>query len=126
MRITQNQIVNGIMEYIQQEVLPQMNGDKAVQIVLSVAVNAIKANKKMVDAIFSSDLVKTILQDDGAGTYEIDGIMDAIYKSVEKYGYFPVTVPQIPLISPKVIEIKLNGDDVAALRRKIENAEDSM
>lgn len=123
MRISKEQIINGIADYIRQEVLPRMSNDKAVQIVLSVGVNAVKANTKLVDAVFGHEIVKAMLQDDGSGMYEIGGMMDAIRDSVEQYGYFPITVPQIPLISPRVIEMKLTADDVDAMRERIENAE---
>ena len=39
MRVTKAQIVSGIASYIQQEILPKMGDDKALQIVFSVAVN---------------------------------------------------------------------------------------
>ena len=123
MRATKNQIVNGIVSYIQQEVLPRMEDDRALQIVFSVAAHAVKANDKLIDAIFDNGIVKALLDDDGSGKYDISGIMDSVRESVEQYGSFPVTVPPIPLISPREITIKLNAADISAIRRKIEAAE---
>ena len=80
--------------------------------------DAIRAN--------GNEIVKTMLQDDGSGMYEIEGLMDAIRDSIAQYGYFPITVPAIPLISPHTIDIKLTADDVAAMRRRIEDADGGM
>ena len=44
MRVTRPQIINGLTGYIQQEILPKMEDDRALKILFSVAVNAIKAN----------------------------------------------------------------------------------
>ena len=101
MRVSRDQIIRGLTEYIQSEILPQMGDDKAVQIIMSVAVNAAMANNKLVDAAMENGIVKTMLDDDGSGTYEIDGVAQAMRRAIERYGGFPVRVPAIPLISPR-------------------------
>ena len=122
MRVSKSQIVKGVTEYIQGEVLPKMDNDKAVQIILSIAINAALANGKMVDAVFANEIVRSMLDDDGTGTYEINGVADAMTAAVQKYGSFPVKIPAIPLISPREITLTLNATDVEAMRLRIENA----
>ena len=122
MRVSKSQIVKGVTDYIQGEVLPKMDNDKAVQIILSIAINAALANGKMVDAVFANEIVRSMLDDDGTGTYEINGVADAMTAAVQKYGSFPVKIPAIPLISPREITLTLNATDVEAMRLRIENA----
>ena len=122
MRVSKSQIVHGVTDYIQGEILPKMGNDKAVQIMLSIAVNAATANNRLVDAVLGNEFVRALLEDDGSGTYEIGGIADAMRKAIEQYGSFPIQVPAIPLISPNEITLRLDAADVDAMRRRIENS----
>lgn len=120
MRVTKSQIVHGITDYIQSDILPQMVGSRSMQIIVSIGANAVVANNKLVNALFENQIVKSMLDDDGSGTYDLNGLVDAITKSVQQYGSFPVKVPAIPLISPDEFTLSLTADDVDAMRRKIE------
>jgi len=122
MRVTRNQIVNGLVAYIQQEIMPKMDDDRALKILFSVAVNAIKANDKLIDKYLSNDIVKTLIDDDGSGNYDVERLMDWIRTSVEEYGAFPVIVPPIPLVSPREITLRLGPSDIITIQRQIENA----
>ena len=122
MRVNKGQLVRGVADYIQGEILPKMADDRAVQIILSIAVNAALGNNKTVDAALDNSMVRALLDDDGSGTYEIGGIADAMRAAIEQYGSFPVTIPAIPLLSPREITLKLGAADVDAMRRRIENA----
>ena len=122
MRVTRHQIINGLTGYIQQEILPKMEDDRALKILFSVAVNAIKANDKLIDKYLSNDIVKALIDDDGSGNYDIERLMDWIRTSVEEYGAFPVIVPPIPLVSPREITLRLGPSDIIAIQRQIENA----
>lgn len=122
MRVSKIQIVHGLTSFIQDEILPKMGDDRAVQIILSIAANATIANNRLVDTVLGNEIVKALLEDDGSGTYEIGGIAEAMRASVSQYGSFPVKIPAIPLIAPHEVTLNLNADDVDALRRRIENA----
>lgn len=122
MRVSKNQIVNGLTSYIQQEILPKMADDRALAILFSVAVNAIKANDKLIDRYLSNDIIRALIDDDGSGSYNVERLMDWLRASVEEYGAFPVTVPPIPLISPREITLRLSASDIAAIQRHIETA----
>ena len=121
MRVTRPQIINGLTGYIQQEILPKMEDDRALKILFSVAVNAIKANDKLIDKYLSNDIVKALIDDDGSGNYDIERLMDWIRTSVEEYGAFPVIVPPIPLVSPREITLRLGPSDIIAIQRQIED-----
>lgn len=121
MRVTKSQIVHGVTEYIQRHILPQMINGRAMQIIVSIGANAIAANHKLVDAVFDNQIVRALLDDDGSGTYDLDGLADAMTKSIQQYGSFPVQVPAIPLISPEGFTLSLSADDVTAMRESIES-----
>lgn len=122
MRVTKSQIVHGVTGFVQDDLLPKLDGDKAVQIIATVAVNAAMANSRLIDAVLDNGMVKALLEDDGSGTYEIDGLLSAMRTAVEQHGYFPVTIPAIPLLSPREITLRLDAGDMNTLRSRIENA----
>ena len=122
MRVTRNQIVNGLVAYIQQEIMPKMDDDRALKILFSVAVNAIKANDKLIDKYLSNEIVRALIDDDGSGNYDVERLMDWVRTSVEEYGAFPMIVPPIPLVSPREITLRLGPSDIIAIQRQIENA----
>ena len=120
MRVTKSQIVHGLTDYIMSDILPKMGNGRAMQIVVSVGVNAIAANPKLADAVLGNQCVRAVLDDDGSGTYDLGGLVDAMTKSIQQFGSFPVQVPAIPLISPTEFTLNLGADDVAAMRSRIE------
>ena len=122
MRVSRDQIIRGVGDYIENDIMPTLGNDKAVQIIATIAVNAAMANDKTIDAIFSNEIIRAMLDDDGTGTYDITVVTDSMRDAISKYGSFPVHVPAIPLVSPREITVKLTAEDVDAMRRRIENA----
>ena len=120
MRVSRNQIVDGVVDYIQSDVLPKMDNDKAVQIVLAIVLNSVTGNSKLVDGIFKNEIIRTMLGDDGTGTYDITTLFNSMQEAVDMYGSFPVSIPAIPLVSPREITLKLNADDIEMMRHRIE------
>lgn len=120
MRVSRNQIVEGVIDYIQSDVLPKMDNDKAVQIVLAIVLNSVTGNSKLVDGIFKNEIIRTMLGDDGTGTYDITTLFNSMQEAVDMYGSFPVSIPAIPLVSPREITLKLNADDIEMMRHRIE------
>ena len=120
MRVTKNQIIQGVTDYLKSDILPKMGEERALQIIVTVAANAVAANQKLADALFQNDMIRALLEDDGTGTYEIGGIADAMRDAINQFGAFPLTVPVIPFLSPREITLKLSGADVESMRRRIE------
>ena len=69
-----------------------------------------------------SDILRTLIDDDGSGSYDIERLMDWIKNSVQEYGAFPVSIPPIPLISPREITLRLGPSDIDAIQMHIETA----
>lgn len=122
MRVTKEQLVKGIAHYIKNEVIPQINDDKAMQIIANVAVNSIESNTKLVDSIFENNTVKALLKCNEDGTYEIDSLFSTISESVKEYGPFPVTIPPIPFISPAEKTLSFTDSDITEMRKRIERS----
>ena len=120
MRVSKNQIIRGVSDYIKEEILPKMGG--AMQIIASIAVNAAAMNEKTLDSLFRNEMVLSLLDDDGSGTYDVTRLSDAIQTSIGEYGSLPVRIPPIPFVSPQEITLTLNANDIDAMRRKIEMA----
>lgn len=121
MRVSREQIIRGIADYAQNDILPKMGNDRAVQIMATVAISAAAANPRVADAVFESEIMRSMLGDDGTGMYELAGIVEAMRAAIEQYGSFPVRIPAIPLVSPREIVLNLNGADIDAMRKRIEN-----
>lgn len=122
MRVTKSQIINGITDYIENEVVPKMSDDKSMQIIVSLGINMIKANSKVVDAVFSHPVVTTLLEADDGGMYEIEKLFEMLESSVSKFGYFPIVINPIPIISPTEKELKFTADDIAEIKKRIERS----
>jgi len=122
MRVSRSQITDGVTGYIRNDILPKLDNDRAVQVILTIAVNAAAANSRLVDAVFDNGMVKAVLDDDGTGTYDISVLADSMKDAVMKYGSFPVKIPAVPLLSPREITVTLGAEDIEKLRRTIESA----
>lgn len=120
MRVTREQIVRGMTGYIKDEILPKMAGDKAMQIIASIAVGAAMNNDRLLDSVFDNEMVMALLDDDGTGTFDISGLMSAVHDAVVQYGGFPMSIPSIPFISPNEMTLKITAEDIEAMRRRIE------
>lgn len=120
MRVTKTELINGIMDYIENEVVPQV-GDKPTQIIATIALNAVRANPSMADKYFELPMVKTLLDENEDG-FEIDILFKAITESMKKYKAFPVTIPPVPLISPVEKILTFSESDVSELKRRIERS----
>lgn len=125
MRVEKQRIINGIVSYIDNEVVPKIVNDKAMQIIISVGANTLRGNQSAVDKLFSNVIVSTIAKHeviDGKDTYDLDGLFSLVEDSVTKYGYFPITLPVIPFVSPTEKELKFSSEDIEMLKTYIEEA----
>lgn len=121
MRVTKEQIVNGIVSYVETEVVPQV-GEKSMQIIAATAVKMVKSNTKLIDSFFENKNVQTILGKSEDGTYEIEAVFQSLAESVRQYGPFPIEIPPIPFFSPTEKTLSLNDSDINEIRRRIERS----
>ena len=120
MRVSKARLVNGIADYVENEVIPQIE-DKPTQIVISVAVKSILANPKLIDPIFNNSIFSSLLSKNKDG-YELEGLFNAIEESVKQYGPFPIVIPPIPVISPIEKTLSFTDSDVQEIKRRIERS----
>lgn len=121
MRVTKQQIINGVSSYIESEILPKVD-DRSTKILASVAIKSIQANTKLQDMVFANPVLKAFLIEDGNETYEIEDLFRVLSESIDQYGSFPVEIPPIPLISPSVKTFNFDGKDIAEMKRHIERS----
>lgn len=121
MRVTKDQIINGVVSYVEGEVIPQV-GDKATQIIAAIAVKSVKANTKLIDSLFENQMVRTLLEEDENGTYELDNVFRNVAESIRQFGPFPVEIPPIPFISNSEKLLTFTDSDVNEIKRRIERS----
>lgn len=121
MRVDKTKIINGLASYVENEVIPKISNDKAMQIILSVSVNAIKGNTALTDKIFDNDIVKIVGKFNNE-TYDLDSLFAITCESISKYGYFPIKIPAISFISPTEKDLRFSSEDVELLKTYIEES----
>lgn len=121
MRVKKEQIINGIMSFVESEVIPQV-GDKPTQIIVGTAVNLLKTNTALINQFFENPMVQTVFHTSDDGTYEIEDVFQSMADSVKKYGPFPVEIPAIPFISPSDKLLSFSEADINEIKRRIERS----
>ena len=121
MRVTKSQIVRGVSDFIRDEILPKLSDNKALQIIAAVAVGSAAGSEKTADALLKNDMIRALLDEDGSGTYDVGNLADQLRESIGKYGTLPVQIPPVPFLSPHEITLRLDANDIDALRRRIES-----
>jgi hypothetical protein len=118
MQITKQQMLNGAARYIRNEVVPHIP-DKGVRVVLEM----LAATGEMQPAVFGkyldSPLVAAILQEKD-GFYDLDVAEATLVKAMESTGGLELTIPPIPLISPKEKTMTFTANDIKSLKRYME------
>lgn len=118
-------IVNGVLGFAEQEILPLMANDKPMQIVAMTAVRYLRANTRLTDSIFQRpDIQRFLNYDRAAGSYDVSALLVAFRDSVKDCGgSFPVSVPIPGLFGPAQTKtVTLSTADVDKLRKYIEEA----
>ena len=121
MNVTKQQIVNGTIKYINEEIVNKVT-DRPLKIALAVGVSMIDKKPEIINAFFNDDKVAKILNKKDDGTYDIGEISEVIEKTLAQYGDFPVTIPAIKFISPTEKTLNFSTFDVRKLREFIEEA----
>ena len=124
MRVEKQTLVEGFISYVENEVIPNISDDKALQVILSVGVNTLRGNSKLTDSVLDNSIVSCLVHKDDEGTYEINDLFTAIDASISKYGYFPITIPAIKFLSPTEKVFKFNQHDFKKLKSYMEGTND--
>lgn len=123
MRIEKNRLVKGFIDYVDREITPKLTDDKAMQVILTVGTNMIRANPNIADAVLKNKVLLPFMgysaEDD---TYELDTLFNTCHDAVSKVGHLPVKIPPISFLSPTEKVLKFSAEDIDALRKYVEEA----
>lgn len=125
MTYSKDKLINGVLGFVEQEIVPLMANDKPMQIVSMTAARYLRANTRLTDSIFQRPKIQTVLNyDPTAGSYDVSALLDAFRDSVKDCGgSFAVSVP-IPSLwgAAQTKTVTLSAADVDKLRKYIEEA----
>jgi hypothetical protein len=124
-RIKSETLVDGIMEFINSNVIPSVD-DTFLKIAMKTAIITAAANKdayvKMVDGYLDTDFFSTLLKRDSEGYFEIESLIDAIRQAMNECGELKITFPAIKFLSPTEKVLIFKANDITALKQYITNA----
>lgn len=121
MRVTRDQLVNGIVSFVENDVIPKVE-ERPMRVIMGTAIYAIRANSKLLDSVFEHPTIKALLDKDDEGLYETEVLFRALGDSMKKYGSFPVIIPPIPFVSPTEKTLTFNESDISELITRIERS----
>ena len=111
MKVTKKQITDGIIKFINDTLIPD-NHDGQLKAVLYMMKDTIRKKPDTVDAFLDNPVISSsIIQEDEM--YEIGHFVDTMKAILEDCEYYPITVPEVPLLSPvkKIVKISLSDFD---------------
>ena len=117
MKVTKQQIINGVVKYTKNEVLNKIV-DKPLKMIIATVVAMMETNPKILDNVFNNSMLSSMLYEED-GMYEIDELMEVVEDIMNEYGEFPVTIPAIKFISPMEKELSFGASDIKKLREYI-------
>lgn len=124
-RIKSETIVDGIMEFINSNVIPSID-DTFLKIAMKTAIITAAANKeayvKIVDGYLDTDFFSTLLKRDSEGYFEVESLIDAIRQAMNECGELKITFPAIKFLSPTEKVLIFKANDITALKQYITNA----
>ena len=118
MNVTKQQIINGVVEYMNEEVIDKII-DKPLKIAIATGVAMIQTNPNIAGKFLDDDMISMVLGKKDDGTYDISTILETLKNSIDKYGDFPVKIPAIKFISPTEKELYFSGKDIEKLKECI-------
>ena len=108
---TSDQVLNGIVQYIDNEILSKM--PTAGKVVAGAVVSmALKNSSTVIEQLKNNQMLKAIGAITSDGLIDVDSIAECIKQSAEKYGD---VIIQIPFMG----NLTLKANDVDLLRRYI-------
>ena len=127
MRATKDQIIQGIASYVETDVIPKLD-DVGLKIVIDIAIQAMKANKKLADSILNSHpILKVMLKEDESGTFDVDEVLGYVINSMKKYGPYSIIIDKIPILSPTEKTLTFTDADVRGIKKLInKNSDDEV
>lgn len=119
MQITMQQMINGAAKYIRSEMIPHVT-DRVLRVALETISSMVEMNPQIVIKYLGSPLVSIALGEK-EGYYDLDAIESALSKAVEIHGGLELTIPAIPLISPREKTFTFSANDIRTMKKYMES-----
>lgn len=113
MNVSKEQIQRGLVKYLENDVV-KVIGDKPVMMATAVITSMIKNDDSMIGRAVSNPIVSVLLKHNADGSYDLDGLFNAITSTISEYGNFEV---KFPLLGKPFI---FNKNDFDKLKSYIE------
>lgn len=117
MRITKEDILRGLVNYVSSDVIEVISNNN-LRFILSAAVSAVTVNPKLADNFFENSMIKYVLQGDD-DCYDIDYAEQILTKTVKDVGELRVEVPSVPFILPQSQELIFHAKDIESMFKSI-------
>lgn len=117
MQVTKQQIVNGIVKYSKNEMIPKIS-DKAFKMIVSAVTTMIELHPEVITKYLDNTMVSAIFMESD-GFYDVDMMDEILEKTLEEYGDFSIKIPGIKFISPEEKELNFAATDVKRLKAYI-------
>ena len=117
MQITKQQIIDGIIKYSKNEVIPKIV-DKTFKMIVIVITTMIETKPEIITKVFDNSIISSFLTEND-GFYDIEILSEVLEKTLEEYGDFPVKIPGIKFISPEEKELNFTASDIKKIKSYI-------
>ena len=117
--VTKKQILRGIINYLETEVLPGIGEDRGLQVLASTVLTLIKNDLSVLNGVLARPFLKVFIKEDESGNIDIEPLFKAIKESLDKCKFFPITIPVIPFVTSEEKQLKFNCEDIAKLEKMI-------
>lgn len=117
MMVNKNQLTNGIVKFIETDLIPQI-GDRNTKFVLAIAKDSLKENPELIDDFIHSPMISLLVTEEEEEC-DITCFLNILKKVLTEYQSFSITIPKIPLFSPNEKILKITSDDVDKILKYI-------
>lgn len=114
---TKRQILRGIADYLETELIPGLAEDRGVQVLANTVLGLARSDVTIVDRLINHPWIKMLIREDEDGNIDLDPLLANLKESIEKYKYLPVTIPVVPFLTTTEKQIKFDLDDVQKLEK---------
>ena len=118
MTATRSQVLNGLAEFVQREVLPTIT-DIPIKLVVGTLLYRLRNIPDSFNAlIFDNPAVRLFIVEAEDGI-DVDATLNGLASSLQSYGNLVLTIPSIPLVSKQEHTMSFSGQDIDKLKQYI-------
>lgn len=120
-KITTAQLLDGVIRYVDKEVIPNVDDVFTKLAIRTLAINA--ATNSTVHDTFNKLMNSTpatfFIQPDADGLFDIESLIDALRQAINEYGELVVKIPPIRFVSPEEKILRFKASDISTLKQYI-------